>query len=133
MRACAQCGKADAPWFEPEPCSCGAAQAHEENPSVEAHAADCNAVGHVVVLYPVRMARSELQFNGAEMVLGAYWRQLGWVLKRNGERWYRVKMLCRGCIEAHDDAQQRRRDYEKACRRARGVEDTTYAQMLAAQ
>lgn len=133
MRSCAQCGKADAPWFEAEPCSCGVAAAHEENPDVAAHAADCNAVGHLVVLYPVRMARAELLFDGAEMALSSYWVQRGWTLKQNGQRWYRVKLLCRGCIVAHEDALERRRDYEKACRRARGTDDTSYAQMLAAQ
>jgi hypothetical protein len=109
------------------------AGAHDDDPDPLKHAADCNAVGHEVVLYPVRMGRDELRFDGAEMALPPRWLQRGWALKRNGQRWYRVKWLCRGCIVLEEAALERRLDYEKACKRARGEDETTYAQMLAMQ
>lgn len=135
MRNCAACKKADAPWFERAPCSCGAAKLAEEfdDPSPGRHLEDCDAIGHEVVLYPVRIAKTELVFNGAVHVLGSYYAARGWVLMQNGPRYYRTKMLCRGCIDLEDLAQERKLDYEKACRLARGLDDQTYAQMLAQQ
>lgn len=133
MRNCADCGKEDAPWFEREPCSCGTATKHEDDPSPLKHAPDCNGIGHEVVEYPLRMARADLVFEGTTLALSNYWRGRGWILIQNGLRWYRVKMLCRGCIVLEDSAQERRREYEKACKAARGQDDTTYSQMLAQQ
>jgi hypothetical protein len=52
---------------------------------------------------------------------------------QNGMRWYRTKMLCRQCIDKENLAQERRREYERACKTALGVESLTYAQMLAQQ
>lgn|SRR5487761_2727435 len=129
MRVCSQCAKEDGPWFDAMPCSCGADKGEDPaNPS--AHQPDCHSLGHEVVMYPIRMAPKDLTFDKQ---LPVYWRGRGWNLMQNGLRWYRVKMLCRECCEAENGAQARRREYELACRDARGVSDLTYAQMLAQQ
>jgi hypothetical protein len=83
-----------------------------------------------VISYLVRVALDELTFDRD---LPAHFRAAGWVLKVNGLRYYRVKVLCRQCMLAEQDAQERKRDYDKACAVARGQDTETYAQMLAAQ
>jgi hypothetical protein len=130
MRVCSACGKEDRPWFENEPCNCGAGKRHEDDPSPLKHDPSCRCLGHEVIAYPVRMAESELTFDKK---LPAYWIERKWQLRNNGGRFYRVKVLCRQCMLAEDQAQDRKRDYEKACAAARGQETQTYAQMLAAQ
>lgn len=131
MRLCSSCHKEDKPWFEYDtPCSCGAASLHEDDPTPLKHSPECKSLGHEVVLYPVRMAKADLTFDAK---LGSYYSQRGWRLKQNGNRWYRVKYLCRACIELENSAQARKAEYEKLCKAARGVDDQTYAQMLASQ
>lgn len=102
----------------------------DDDPSPMKHAPDCNGIAHEVILYPVRMAVSELT---PDKKLGTYYTSKGWKLMQNGLRWYRVKYLCRQCIIAEDQAQERKREYENACKAARGVDTLTYAQMLAQQ
>lgn len=87
-------------------------------------------LGHDVVRYPVRIAKSDLTHDGK---LGSYFSAKGWTLRQDGQRYYRIKMLCRACIELENVIQSRRQDYEKACRAARGLDNQTYAQMLASQ
>jgi hypothetical protein len=82
------------------------------------------------VRYPVRMAKHELSFDKG---LPRKWKQAGWVLKENGERFYRVKPLCRDCIGLEVDAQARRAEYDRLCKAASGGEAQSYAQMLASQ
>ena len=132
MRVCSVCGKEDQPWFEHEPCSCGwdRTNPHDDDPGPKNHTADCRCLGHEVISYPVRIAASELTFDKK---LSPYYVNRGWELKVNGTRYYRMKVLCRGCMLLEDQAQERRRDYEKACAAARGQDTQTYAQMLAAQ
>lgn len=130
MRNCSSCNKEDKPWFEDSPCTCGAYKPHDDDPSPLKHLPECHSLGHEVVRYPVRIAKSELSNDEK---LSSYYRQRGWVLMRDGQRFYRVKMLCRACIELENSAQSRRHEYEKACKAARGVETQTYAQMLASQ
>lgn len=129
MRICGQCNKPDAPWFEPQPCSCGLAP-DDDDPSPLMHAPDCNGIGHEVVLYPVRIGKAEMTFD---QKLLPKWTERGWQLLRNGIRFYRVQYLCRQCIVAEDIAQERRREYEKMCRETRGLDGRSYAQMLASQ
>lgn len=130
MRICTECKKEDRPWFEQAPCSCGAAQLHEEDPSPLKHKADCKAIGHDVVRYPVRIERRDLTFDGK---LPSRYTQRGWALWQSGNKLYRRKLLCRDCVELENGAQERKRDYEKACKAAQGLETMTYAQMLASQ
>lgn len=65
--------------------------------------------------------------------LSSYYTSQGWALKVDGERFYRSKMLCRACIREHVGALERKKDYQRACKAARGLDDKTYAQMLAHQ
>jgi len=129
MRICGQCSKEDRPYFEPVPCSCGL-PLDEDDPSPLKHAPDCNSVGHEVVLYPVRIDKRDLTFDSK---LLPKWTARGWQLMRNGLRFYRVKFMCRQCIVLDESAQERRREYEKACKATRGESAQTYAQMLASQ
>lgn len=133
MRLCSNCRKEDKPWFEDEPCSCGGAQLHEDDPSPLKHDASCRSLGHEVVLYPIRMPLNEFTYVAGEPVINKEWIRKGWALMRNGQRYYRVKMLCRGCIEVENGIQARRSEYEKACKAARGLDTSTYAQMLTLQ
>jgi hypothetical protein len=132
MRACGGCKKPDAPWLEDAPCNCGvpptlAGDANEHRP-------ECRALGHEVVFYPVRLTKADLWFDeGAKPHISAYYTGRGWTLKQDGNKLYRVKLLCRDCIGLEVGAQARKREYESACKRARGDETQTYAQMLASQ
>jgi hypothetical protein len=131
MRTCGNCQKQDAPWFAHADCNCPQKDIrYDDDPSPLKHAPDCNGIGHEVALYPVRMDASLLTW---EKKLPASWVARGWALKQNGGRWYRVKMLCRGCIELEETAQERQREYEQKCRETRGIEALSYAQMLANQ
>ncbi len=132
MRICSACGKEDAPWFESDPCSCGAAKLHEDDPSPMNHSHECRCLGHEVVQFPVRITPADLSFN-REDLKSPYYRSRGWKLMKNGLRFYLVKMLCRGCVALENSALERRREYERVCKASRSQDDTTYAQMLAQQ
>lgn len=129
MRLCAQCSKEDRPTFDMVPCSCGA-PVDTEDPSPLKHSPECNAVTHEVVLHPVRITKQDLTFDSK---LQPKWTVKGWQLWQNGMKFYRVKMLCRACIVLDEGAQERRREYDKACKATRGGDAQTYAQMLASQ
>ena len=129
MRTCGQCNKEDRAYFESAPCSCGLPR-DDEDPSPLKHKPDCNGIGHEVVLYPVRIDKRDQTFDGK---LLPKWTAKGWRLLQNGPRFYRIKYLCRQCIVLDESAQERRREYDKACRATRGESAQTYAQMLASQ
>ena len=129
MRICQQCHCEDRPWIEEGECSCGLNKT-ERAGDPTAHQADCRCLGHEVVQYPVRMARNELAFDDK---LPRYYAQQGWVLMKHGGCFYRVKILCRDCVGKEELALAHRRDYERVCKEARGLETKTYAQMLAQQ
>ena len=123
MRVCAQCQSPDRPHVDPsERCTCGT-DTHE-------HAPDCRALTHEVVLFPVRMSPLALTYDKK---LPAKWIQRGWHLWQDGQRFYRRKMLCRDCIGKQETQQAFARDYQKACKKARGSDDMTYAQAIASQ
>lgn len=126
MRRCAGCNKEDRPQVEnPGECTCGM-----HSPDPLSHDVNCWAIGHEVVQYPVRMMVSELTFDRE---LPPRFLQKGWKLLQNGSRYYRVKLLCHACVESEVSARQRKEDYVRACRRAKGLDTMTYAQMLAMQ
>lgn len=81
-------------------------------------------------MYPVRITKDDLTWDKK---LPASLARSGWELFQNGPKMYRRKLMCRDCIEKYKTTESMRRDYEKACRAARGLDDTTYAQMLARQ
>jgi len=60
-------------------------------------------------------------------------RYAGWKIKRDGKDVFRVRMLCRACIQAVYLQEERHKDYVKACKKAAGKDDQTYSQMLAMQ
>jgi hypothetical protein len=98
------------------------------------HGANCIALIHEVVLYPVRMSERELAVTSSgEKQLPTHHLTHGWKLLQNGMRWYRIKYLCRDCIGREENSQAFRRDYLKSCKKAKGQDDQTYAQMLAYQ
>lgn len=132
MRTCTACGKADKPWFEQEPCNCGA-PVHDSDPSPDKHAPICHAIGHEVVQYPVRLKVADLVWIEGQAHLQPKWERAGWKFLQNGLRYYRVKMLCRDCIGIERDRMERRKDYEKSCKAVRGEDSQSYAQMLASQ
>lgn len=133
MRLCTDCQKPDAPWFEAEPCSCGI-PVHDDDPKPEKHRPDCKAIGHQVILYPVRVATKDLTYDAnAEAHLKPVWERKGWKLLKNGPRLYRTKYLCRDCVELEREREHRRLEYERLCKAARGIDDQTYAQVLASQ
>jgi hypothetical protein len=110
-----------------EPCTCGACELDPIR-----HAPECKSLIHEVLRYPVRMAERDLVVNqSGERKLSAQY--AGWKLVQNGQRWYRIKDLCRDCIGKQEQSQAFRRDYLQACKKARGQDDQTYSQMLAEQ
>jgi hypothetical protein len=130
MRTCTACRKEDAPWFEQEPCSCGHQAPNAEPILAIEHDPGCKCISHEVVAYPVRIAKQDLTFD---QKLPAHYVRAGWILRQNGQRFYRVKMLCRDCIGLEEGAQARRVEYERACKATLGIESQSYSQMLASQ
>lgn len=84
--------------------------------------------------YPVRMDRKDLKLDAAgKEQLPVRWLREGWVLQKDGPKFYRVKILCRSCIGKVEETLARKREYEQLCKAARGAETMSYAQMLANQ
>lgn len=133
-RVCKQCKREDEPFWEQTPCSCGAPLDAHTEPKFGDHRPECKSIGHEVVRYPIRIDPRELWTDHAGIKrLSAYYTGRGWTLVQNGNMWFRVMMLCRDCIGKEADAQARKREYQKLCKRAAGLESMTYAQMLASQ
>jgi hypothetical protein len=61
------------------------------------------------------------------------WIAEGWRMKRDGKDVFRVKMLCRACIQAVYEREERHKEYVKACKKAAGHDDRTYSQLLVMQ
>lgn len=98
------------------------------------HAPQCLALVHNVALYPVRIAPHDLAIGkSGDKELPAQFVRSGWKLMQNGMRWYRIKHLCRDCIGKEEQALAFKRDYLNACKKAKGQDDQTFAQMLAYQ
>lgn len=62
--------------------------------------------------------------------LPTHWRMKGWKLKRDGEEYFRYKLLCRDCIRKDYEAGKMREAYKKLCKAARGQNDQTYSEMI---
>lgn len=124
MRVCANCRREDRRQMDRDlQCNCNA-----ERYEPEVHDANCKALIHDVVLYLVRIPKSDLTPKGE---LSSYYHNRDWRLKRDGNRFYRGKFLCHACIDAEEQALERKAEYNKLCREAAGISDQTYAQMLA--
>lgn len=124
MRVCADCGVEDRAHLDNlVSCDCKA-----ERYEPEAHNVGCNALIHSVALYVVRIAKADLT---PDALLPNFFQERGWKLKRDGNRFYRGKFLCRECIDREELTNARAAEYKKLCRAARGIVDQTYVQMLA--
>lgn len=124
MRICTNCHAEDKPQLDLQtPCDCGA-----ERWEPEAHRPECKALCHSVSLYVVRVAKRDLEHGES---LSTYYTDRGWRLKRDGNRFYRGKFICYPCRLAEEQALEKLSEYKKLCRAALGMNDRTYAQMIA--
>lgn len=132
MRNCVGCGKPDQCVVDyetkckPNLCSPTADE------RAETHHDNCPKLTHEVKLL-YRATRLINTPQHPEGQLEPKWIAQGWQLKRDGKDVFRVKMLCRACIQDVYERESRQKEYEKACKKARGIDDRTYSQMLAEQ
>lgn len=132
MRICEGCGAKDRPALEFEgACSknCDPRKATED-PST--HFDDCPRLIHEVRLF-FRRATLEHTPRHPDGELSRRFRVEGWKLFRDGRDIFRKKMLCRDCIVKEGERDVLRREYQKACKAARGISTETYSQMLVRQ
>jgi hypothetical protein len=92
----------------------------------------CNKVMHSVrpLVEPVRLISTPRHPEGQ---LPTKWLNEGWKLHIDGKNTFRVKMLCRNCIDKEALRESIQRDYQKACKAARGQDDRTYGQLMIQQ
>lgn len=132
MRSCETCRRPDRCIVDYEikcrPGKCSP-QADER---AETHHDSCPKLTHEVVAL-TRVAKLVHTPAKPDGELEYRYRREGWKLLVNGDKTFRYKMLCRKCIENVYDAEARRKDYEKQCKRAMGQDDRTYSQLLAMQ
>lgn len=130
MRVCESCRKPDAPAVDHEISCKNCPPTADERAS--SHADDCPKLIHEVrKLYkPAKLISTPGHPEGE---LEQKWRREGWKVIRDGREVFRWKMLCRGCIEKEAERDMVRRDYVKACKKARGQDDRTYGQLMMQQ
>lgn len=99
---------------------------------VETHHDSCPRLTHEVrkLFRPATLVHSA---RAPEGDLSLKLRLEGWKLLRDGKNLFRWKMLCRSCIERVYEREENHREYQQACKRARGESDQTYSQLLAEQ
>lgn len=130
MRQCENCKRQDAPVLDHDrPCKNCSPLADER---AESHMDNCPKLIHEVRQY-YKSAKLVNTPAYPEGELEPRWKREGWKLLRNGNEWYRWKMLCRSCIEKEAERDLVRRDYLKACKKARGVDDRSYGQLMVSQ
>src|SRR6266566_8746180 len=119
MRACEGCNKQDGPILDyykacnPSLCPPTA----DERP--ETHHDRCPRLEHDVV----RLERPAKLIHTAKHPEGELEIKLkmqGWKLIRDGKNTFRYRMLCRQCIQNIYAAEERHKDYLKACKKALG-------------
>ncbi len=96
------------------------------------HGAGCSKVLHEVRQY-VKPVTLVITARHPEGEMPTKWRREGWTFQRDGRGGFRWKMLCRNCIEKEAEREMVHRDYVKACKKARGVDDRTYGQLMMQQ
>lgn len=132
MRTCEACGKSDSCVVDYEtkckPNLCPP-MADER---AETHHDQCPKLTHEVrPLYrPAKLINTPAHPEGQ---LEPKWIAEGWKLVRDGTDVFRKKMLCRACIQVVYEREERRKEYLKACKKARGEDDRTYSQLLVMQ
>ena len=130
MRCCARCSVSDRPLIlRDQDCTCGAGIGAADAEHVER---GCRRVSHWVAEFPKEIARSQLvrdQDAHFGFKLPAQYR--GWELREYRGRMYRVKALCRDCIELESEIDARQKEYKSQCAKARGERTMTYSNLLA--
>lgn len=134
MRQCSNCKIVDRPVIDfdrpcrPELCSPGV----QDNLDPSAHADGCPKVIHEVRHYfePVKLIITPKHPEGE---LPYKYQREGWKLRKDGRNLFRWKMLCRNCIEKEAEREMVHRDYLKACKAARRIDDRTYGQLMIQQ
>jgi hypothetical protein len=134
MRKCENCSLIDRPLLDAmrscDPNTCDPALRDSMNPAD--HGMGCNKVLHEVrpLFEPATLVNTPRAPDGE---LTAKYRAEGWKVKRDGKNVFRWKMLCRNCIEKEAEREMVRKDYAKACKKARGQDDRTYGQLMIQQ
>ena len=132
MRACSTCGKADQCVVDFEKTCNPKLCPPDADERWETHHEECPKLMHEVrLLYRSAKLVHTPANPGGE--LERRFRADGWTLMKNGTDMFRKKMLCRACIQAVYQAEERHKDYVKACKRAQGRDDRTYSELLAQQ
>jgi hypothetical protein len=126
MRACRKCNAPDRAEIDPGiDCRCGAVARGDEE-----HDPQCPRLVHHVARYFVQIKAKDLT---PKRELTPYYRLQGWQLFEDGGRIFRWMLMCRQCFRDYEQVLQQQKDYRQACKRALGVPDMTYTQMLARQ
>lgn len=130
MRACETCNKPDSCIVDYEtPCNPKLCPPNADE-RAESHHDQCPKLTHEVrPLY--RAAKLINTPRHPEGELEPKWR--GWKIIKDGKDIFRMKMLCRSCIQNVYATEERQKDYAKACKKALGQDDQTYSQLLAMQ
>lgn len=132
MRNCQGCGKADSCVVDYETKCKPSLCPPDADERAETHHDQCPKLTHEVKLL-YRAGKLIHTPKHPEGQLEHKWLADGWTTKRDGRDIYRTKMLCRSCIQAVYETESRRKEYEKACKKARGEDDRTYSQLLSQQ
>lgn len=133
MRTCSNCKVADQPVMDfSRDCSSQCDPQIRDVGEAELHHVACNKVLHEVRPYfqPVTLQVTPKHPEGE---LPYRWQREGWKLRKDGTSLFRWKMLCRNCIDKEALREALQRDYQKACKAARGQDDRTYGQLMIQQ
>lgn len=131
MRVCEACAKPDSCVVDYET-GCGSKCDPRADERAESHHDSCPKLTHEVRLL-LRVAKLVHTPAHPEGELERKYSADGWKTRRDGRDIFRTKMLCRACIQAVYELEQRQKDYAQACKKALGHDDQTYSQMLAQQ
>jgi hypothetical protein len=126
MRACRKCSAPDRAEIDPGlECKCGAVARGDEE-----HHPECPRLIHEVARYFVQIKARDLT---PKRELSTYYRAQGWQLMEDGGRFFRWMLMCRQCFRDYEQVLAQQRDYQRACKLAKGMDDMSYSQMLARQ
>lgn len=131
MRICESCARPDSCIVDYET-KCGGKCDPRADERSETHHDSCPKLTHEVRLL-LRVAKLVNTPAHPEGELERKYSADGWKIRKDGRDVFRTKMLCRACIQAVCERDQRQKEYETACKRALGQDTQTYSQMLAQQ
>lgn len=132
MRICEACSKPDSCVVDFETKCKPNLCRPDADERAETHHDACPKLTHEVRLLfrPAKLINTPKHPEGQ---LEPKWIAEGWKIRRDGKDVFRVKMLCRACIQSVYEREERRKEYLQACKKARGEDDRTYSQLLALQ